>query len=184
MTIGGETKLLGRYLDDGGAFSFQMYTSESTRGVTALFYWRHAPGSGRGVIPTLDLGFAEQGFKKLRKGSYFTLDGDGAPQIILYRKYDKSIFNDVTLQAPELIMAFPASNIVTVRMMLPSKTGTAKIQAQGTLDMIMLKQEIAAFGPADIALDTMQANYEEKCDNSDVPKVTPVRIPETVIAPR
>ncbi len=184
IQIAGETKKLGRYLDNDGAFSFEIYTTEAAENVTASFYWRHAPGSGRQVVPTLDISFQNQGFKKLRSGSYFTIDGDGADQIVLQRLYDESWNNDFKIHNADLLAAFPSSAKVTVRLMLPSKKGPAIIQAQGTLDMVKLKQEIEAFGPADIALDVMQENYSKECNNYDavpsrgIPKVTPVEIIE------
>jgi hypothetical protein len=186
IQVGDETKLLGRYLEDNGVFSFQIYTSEAASNVTALFYWRHAVGSGRSVVPTLDIGFTQQGFKKLRSGSYMTIDGDGdtggTAQMVLKRKYDESWNTDFTFQMAELPIAFPSSNTLTVRLMRPSKTGPAKIQVQGTLDMVKLKQEIAAMGPADIVLDAMQENFAKNCGNydyvppRDIPKITPVEI--------
>lgn len=171
IQVGDETRILGRYLEDDGAFNFQMYRSEATNDVTVLFYWRHAAGSGRSVAPTLDISFTEQGFKKLRSGSYLTIDGDGdtdgTAQLVLRRKYDESWSTDFTFQMSELPAAFPSSKTLTVRLMQPSKTGPAKIQVQGTLDMAKLKQEIAAMGPADIVLDAMQENFAKECSNDN-----------------
>jgi hypothetical protein len=169
IQIADEAKTLSRYLDNDGAFSFEIYTSEAAEDITASFYWRHAPGSGRQVVPTLDISFQNEGFKKLRSGSYFTIDGDGSPQMVLQRLYNESWNNDFKLQNADLFTAFPNAKKVTVRLMLPSKKGSAKIQAEGTLDMIKLRQEIDAFGPADILLDQKHKNFEEACTNQGGP---------------
>jgi hypothetical protein len=169
IQIAGEAKTLSRYLDNDGAFSFEIYTSEAAENITASFYWRHAPGSGRQVVPTLDISFQNEGFKKLRSGSYFTIDGDGSPQMVLQRLYNESWNNDFKLQNADLFTAFPNAKKVTVRLMLPSKKGPAKIQAEGTLDMVKLKQEIESFGPADILLDQKHKNFAEECTNQGGP---------------
>ncbi len=173
MQIAGEAKTLSRYLDDDGTFSFQIYTSEASSDVTADFYWRHVPGSGRVVMPSLDIGFNKQGFKKLPRGSYFTLDGTGPSgdpvQKVMQRIGDDPIFNDIKIQSADLLATFSASGALKLQLMLPAKKGSKKppkMLTQGTLDMALLRQEIAAFGPADILLDTKHQNFEKECSDS------------------
>ena len=174
MQVGGVTKELERQLEDDGTFSYEIYTSEASTDVTADFYWRHVPGSGRTVMPSLDIGFSKQGFEKLRSGSYFILDGTGADgkpvQKVMQRILDLPQFNDFRIQNTDLLAAFPAGGSLAVRLMLPAKKGSEKppkTLAQGALNMAVLKQEIEAFGPADILLNAKQANFQKECGGSE-----------------
>lgn len=77
VPVGDETIEVRRDVDAyDGKFNFTFHTSIAAKNMNMQYYWTHAPGSLRAVVPVPSIDFKAQGFTKLKNGTFLLLVAD------------------------------------------------------------------------------------------------------------